>query len=407
MKKIIISEQQYKLITEKLGVPDNIYEISKTIYDGIIEFLAKYPKEIIDEKQIFFVRQNLNIGNANFDKIKIILFAKQHQKANKIEIYSWTMGGLSNIIKQNNKFAIKNKKQDPEMEIHMVSPSNQISFEEIKYGMTINKEENISHIAHELMHFYENQNKEYESVAGLAKYNANKGINTGIKEVQNMLFYIYYIDKIENITRPAELLALLKAKNTTKQNFLENLKNSEIYQKLIEMKNFKFENVIEGIKQEIKNQHNVEPDDYRVNMAIYSLYKIIKDRTAEDIFDIIASPWEKFLGTAADPDLRKFHDKNKFHKLQNQEAYKNYFYKLQTKINITANNMIKKIAKIYDLMPDENISEQASIHSFENWNLMHEINKTPIIELFQKKENDMLSIKNENKSKKYVKLSKK
>lgn len=80
MKKIIISEQQYKLITEKLGVPDNIYEISKTIYDGIIEFLAKYPKKIIDEKQIFFVRQNLNIGNANFDKIKIILFAKQHSK---------------------------------------------------------------------------------------------------------------------------------------------------------------------------------------------------------------------------------------------------------------------------------------------------------------------------------------
>lgn len=317
------------------------------------------------------------------------------------------MGGVSTIVKQNNNFAFKNKKQDPEMEIHMVSPSDRITFEEIKYGMNLNKEENISNIAHELMHFYENQNKEYESVAGLAKYNANKGINTGIKEVQNMLFYIYYSDKIENITRPAELLALLKAKNTTKQNFLENLKNSEMYQKLMQMKNFKFENVIEGIKQEIKNKHNAEPDQEDVNLAIQRLYKAIKDKTAEDIFYMIASPWEKIFGIATDPDFKKFHNKNKFHKLQNQEAYKNYFYKVQTKINITANNMIKKIAKIYDLMPDENISEQASIHSFENWNLMHEINKTPIIELFQKKENDMLSIKNENKSKKYVKLSKK
>lgn len=288
------------------------------------------------------------------------------------------------------------------MGIHMASPSDRITFEEIKYAMTINKEENISNIAHELMHFYESQNKEHESLADVAKYAANKGINTGIKEVQNMLFYIYYIDKIENITRPAELFTLLKVQNTTKQNFMQNLKNSEIYEKLTEMKNFKFQNVIEGIRQAIKNQISAEPSEESVNMAIYRLYKTIKDKTAEDIFDLISSSFEKFIGTLINDESKKFHNKNKFHELQNMDAYKNYFYKMQAKINQTANDMFKKISKIYDLMPDENITEQASIHSFEDWNLTHKINKTPIIDILPKinNENDTLSIKNENKSKK-------
>lgn len=380
--KIIISESQYRLLTERLGVPNNIIETANKFYNQIIKHLNDYIYVNITSSEDFSIHDEFKFDTYTFKRFNVSIEHKQTNKISELILYRETMGFDAQAVKtSNNKYVFSNDNVNEKttyLKIYFASPKDHVSLAEIKNVLIENKSKFIGDLSHELMHFYERYKSKFSSLTHAASYNGTQNIHSGIEPLDEMLFYIYYTDKLENITRSSELFAELNDKNITKEKFMSYLKNSSMYSLLKEMKNFSLDKTISLMKNYSKEMDNILNNgksydiDEKINRLFYVLYVQIVNNTTIMIDNYLTSnSFERMFGMF-DPDKKEFAQKINQSYINKSSNFMIYFRKKEKEIRKSADKVIRNIGRLYDLLPSET---EKNIRSLDEWKIDHIIRK--------------------------------
>lgn len=331
--KILLTENQYKIIIEKVGVPDNIYN---TATDICYSFLNQFSKlNDINEHTTFNITGNFKINNTNISNIWIKLEIIENDDINIVSLY--------NIPNENNSFIIGLILNAPE-------PFN---IQQIYKHLLNNKNTLITDFTHEIKHGYDKIIEPKVSVNNRAQYYTQTELinKTNIKAIKGFLFAQYYINKIEKSVRPSEMLADIKNKEIKQNEFAEYFNNTKIYKTLSKIKNTTFENFINDLLND------------KINMQKYLAKKRIQYTNLNDtqLLTTFLNEQYKDITTSIDEYISTLYNvspenNNKFYDLDKKQIHKYkdnpvlYFKNSIQQSSIKANMQIRKLAKLYSLI---------------------------------------------------------
>lgn len=400
------------MIMEKLGVGDNVVETAKEIFNKLIttisdKSLSRFTLNDNAEQPIsidgpFFIGKiSSDTSPKTFETIKIVI--EYFKTKNKTKI---SFAGAQVLVQSKQRRDTENKykayfiRTVPKIIFKIAGPNNSISLFELKEFLEGEQQSIVSTMAHELMHLFEKEilidKNRGKSIYDIINYHIYNEMYTDIPPFNELIFLLYYGDKIEQITRPTELLAYLTANNVTKKNFKEEVKKTRMFENLTRMKNLTFEHLMTSLKTEYADKINnltVEKNaqdyydnaniDEKILFLLTFLIKIMQKKAIEKFTDIL---FFELIWNGASEDLGKY--QRGFDKTG--EIVKNFWIKEIKKINRIGDKQLRKIFKLYDMMPDDpktndnlnddqnvnpNNTQSNSISSIQEWELNMEIRK--------------------------------
>jgi len=397
MKNILITENQLRLITEALGVPNSILEAAEILYD-IVERDIK-SIDSVEEEYEFEGELELELGDKHkvmIDSYTLKVKIKEiEDQEGVLDIISMGMAGGFGF---NRDVYMKETEPSTTLELTITfAVGEDWEPEGLIQKMEEDRVEHVASLAHEIKHKYDKQSKKFGLIGPDALYQATqRRSNFGIPVLDRVFFrYMYYIHGIENLVRPVEVASLMKSKNITKSQFREFLENSRVYRELIEIKNFTFEDFITQLKENedrldaLLNHIGEDPSDMTIDQKI--------DRVLEVAYiDLVNNRMEMFVRMTGHhmDDMIKFgaqlgvlpsHLDKHVEKLEKTDEIRQKFlsYVMKYEKNPTkffedeienfqyiANKMIKKISKVYALAKDD---KQPVEESILNWELYQKV----------------------------------
>ena len=386
MMKYIITEKQYNLISEALGVPDNILDAAEEFYNIFLDKL----KHINEKKNEYEFEGSVDIILGDKKKIKIDEYFLRIE-VNEFDEFNEPPQVSSMGMGQTFMF-------DRQIFMKRIEPSTKAEFSitfvanpnwevgELYNEFLTNKIDHISSIAHELKHKYDKQVKRVGLIGDEAEYIGivNMG-NFGIPFLDNKFkLYLYYTTAAENLVRATEVASNMKSKKIKKENFREFLENDRTFLMLVNLKNFTFEKLVDGISNsmnrvdEILRMIKIDPsemsEDEKIN-KILELYYINLVNTKLEVFaqyvdsqsdfihELLSNFGGSFSTTKPKIDDIKRQFQNHIIKYQNNP---NQFFKDEIKnFHKVADQMIRKLSKLYASIEDN----QATNESIINWEL--------------------------------------
>lgn len=361
-----------KVLLEAMGVPDNIVDLSRKIYDELIESLPEDGDAIDLNGMTLGLKDKFNIADYHFKGVKFIF---EIVEGDTLEIGGFSTKNQSKITK---KFRVKTFINHNILEIFiLIGVPKETTSKDLKQYIIDNKVEVMGSTAHELKHYYDHFKKPKSNLVDRAKYASLTSNNFAtIHPLNEFMHYLYFIHKIENLVRPSEFAAALDAGEVTKKGFLEFLQNHVIYKRLKEIQNFTYQGLRDKLEEFIprikyvfdKNNINYEglTDDEIIDRVLELFVVNLQSWEAESVEErLLLHPLEKLLGMRG--ERREFFDKY----LESIKIYgpnfKKFFEKEEKTFNFVATNMIKKIAKLYDMAKD------IKTESIINWELWQKI----------------------------------
>jgi hypothetical protein len=396
MRNIVITENQLKLITEALGVPDFILDAADMLYDVVendirsiddiqdeYNFKGKIDFELGDKKKIRIDSYELNV------KIE-----EMEGEEGVLDIISMGMGGRFGFDRDVN-LKINEPSTTLNLDITFAVGDNWKP-EELIAKMEEERDEHVSALAHEIKHKYDKQAKEYSRMGPDAVYQATqqKG-NFAIPAIDRVFYrFMYYIHAIENLVRPTEVAYSMKRKNITKSQFKDFLEDNRVYKELLRIKNYTFDNFIQDLKQQedrldgLLKHIGEDPSnmsiDEKINKVLELVYVDLVNNRMDLFMRMTQGPMDDFLTFGAQLGMIPPGHEEKMKQLQKTNEIRQKFLSRTMRyeknpikffedefeeFNYVANKMLKKISKLYAMAKDD---EQVS-ESIINWDLHQQI----------------------------------
>ena len=396
MRNIIITESQLRLITEALGVPENILDAADMLYDVVendirsiddiqdgYNFKGKIDFELGDKKKIRIDSYELNV------KIE-----EMEDEEGVLDIISMGMGGRFGFDRDVN-LKINEPSTTLNLDITFAVGDNWKP-EELIAKMEEERDEHVSALAHEIKHKYDKQAKEYSRMGPDAVYQATqqKG-NFAIPAIDRVFYrFMYYIHAIENLVRPTEVAYSMKRKNITKSQFKDFLEDNIVYKELLRIKNYTFDNFIQDLKQQedrldgLLEHIGEDPSnmsiDEKINKVLELVYIDLVNNRMDLFIQMTQGPMDDFLTFGAQLGMIPPGSEEKMKQLQKTNEIRRKFLSRTMRyeknpikffedefeeFNYVANKMLKKISKLYAMAKDD---EQVS-ESIINWDLHQQI----------------------------------
>ena len=394
--KIIISENQLRLLNEALGVPDFILDAADMLYD-VVENDIRSINDIQDEYN-FKGKINFELGDKK--KIRIdsyelnVKIEEMEDEEGVLDIISMGMGGRFGFDRD-----VYLKINEPSTTLNLditFAVGDNWKPEELIAKMEEERDENVSALAHEIKHKYDKQAKEYSRMGPDAVYQATqqKG-NFAIPAIDRVFYrFMYYIHAIENLVRPTAVAYSMKRKNITKSQFKDFLEDNIVYKELLRIKNYTFDNFIQDLKQQedrldaLLEHIGEDPSDMsideKINKVLELVYIDLVNNRMDLFMQMTQGPMDDFLTFGAQLGMIPPGSEEKMKQLQKTNEIRRKFLsrtmryeKNPTKFfedefeefNYIANKMLKKISKLYAMAKDD---EQVS-ESIINWDLHQQI----------------------------------
>lgn len=394
MTKIIITERQMDLIvknllSEAVGVPEGIIESAEELYEIILNLLK--GMDDYDTTQTF-TENNLDLTISDYKIHELLL----RVEINEIDDYDGPLvmmsAGVSSQFNFDKKILMKVHKLDNSIELSLNFASNEDNWDsdDVYNYFSKDKVEFISVIAHEIKHKFDKQKKETDLIGKDADYQAyaSSGLNFGIPVISEFMRYSYFIQHAENLVRPTEMATRMKLTGITKEKFREFFENDKVVQELKQIRDFSYEYLIEKLHEqmdridELLEHAEVPYEDMSEDKKIYVLMDLVYinlisskrdvfDRMTEDMNDTTAN-FMRMMGMGhmvKDSDsegLEKVRHKFISHLARYRNKEEQFFVDECERFNYESTKLMKKISKIYSLIPDE--KEQTN-ESILNWDL--------------------------------------
>jgi hypothetical protein len=221
-----------------------------------------------------------------------------------------------------------------------------------------NKEMIMSSLAHELKHAYDGYKKPTEKLKNRASYSAYSSVRTGIHEVDEFIYFLYFITTIENLVRPSEIYSLMQQGNITREDFLNFISSNRTYQTLKKINDFSVNGMISALKEKPEAMDNfisknstydVPVDiDKKIEIFFNVLYfelsknilmralRILKNNFFETLFGV-SEEKQKFLDAYETEILRFKNNPLKYFEFQ------------EKKFKFVSEKMMKRLSKLYSL----------------------------------------------------------
>lgn len=340
--KILINQNQYNLITEKVGVPNNIYN---TATDIVYQFLNQFSKiNDINNQQTFNISGNFKINDIVLNNVIINIHYKEN---NIITVESFYIEPQNHIIK-NNIIYYDN------IHLNIVLTAPQPFNHTDIYKHLINQEQALTiGFTHEIKHIYDNAVQPNKKILDTAMYSGTRELlnNTKVHTIKQFLYVLYYVNNIEGSVRASEMIADIKNKNIKQDQYQEYFNNTKIYKTLHIIKNMSFENFITNLLDE------------KINIQKYLAKKRIQYTNLNDaeLLTTFLNEQYKDITTSIDEYISALYNvspenNNKFYDLDKKQISKykdnpvEYFKNSIQQSSIKANMQIRKLAKLYSML---------------------------------------------------------
>lgn len=394
MVKIIITENQLKKITketlnEAVGVPENVIEYGEELYEIISNLL----------KTIQIKKGNYNFSEPIDFTILDMTFSLLNFKVKVVELEDYDYGveiasmGVSNEFQFNDQILmqINQKSHEIDLVINFVVPENWKP-KDLYNSFTSNPNYSKSLLTHELKHKIDRQKKKATLLGDTADYQSysSQQLNFGIPVINEFMRYSYFIQASENLVRPSEVAARMVKKGVTKDEFYNFIINDDVYKELKKINNFSFEYLISRLKDEMEDideliEHTeVDPTKMSEKEKINYVFELVYVNLANlkiDIFDkYLYNAKEKldnmfnsiFPGMAPKSNVDKEKIRKKFvnYIIKYKDREIEFFKNECERFNYESRKLMKKISKIYALIPDE---KKETNESITNWDLNQKV----------------------------------
>ena len=417
-----LRKQIRKILREAVGVPEGIHETSETIVKDMVKYFYDFDDPSGDEEeyvQELTFNPPLNITDLSIDKV--YLYIRLHKQSFDME-EPQLMGMSVPAGFGNEKLDISKPKPSIKLSIDKDNLTLIFDFaldetQDIDdiyewFNNTSNVKKITSTISHELMHLYDMEKREQRPLSSLADYAstqefAQSRIGGICRPILKMFFYLYYISDIENLVRPTELYSHMKANNITKEKFLEEFRKTDIYNNLMDAKNFTIEKLENELLEDFDCVNSVLKENNFPFMQLSPEEKlvhylnvipgIVTDTSAKVFFGMLEktqsvgddpkSAFAKMLGLYQEDEKTQENKKARFNEYMKKITAKTedpniFFDYTQKLLNFKGEQMIKKISKIYSLLPSENenklqkkITQKGMKESYINKEFYEEKNK--------------------------------
>jgi hypothetical protein len=345
-------------LVERLGVPEGILDIAEEIYPKILLSIGDNDTVKMLENSSMYVNGDFNINDFNFNRI---LFNYNIVEDDDLEIIGMSQ---STNYKLTDKYKLKTVPTDGMVELKIIiSGPKSIKGLNIKELFEENKKTVISSLSHELKHAYDDYKDSLGDVQLRSNYDVYTKERFGIKPMDSFLTRLYFTSSIESLVRPTEVASLLKMGNITKKGFYDFIKNDRTYKLLTELSKFNIEDwrneIKEYIPEIIKFFESLEvegvgvlDEEEIVDEFLRVCYVIIKNWKAKQTYNIFVSrDIEHLIGFMPEKEQMFRKHLNKINRFGND--YKKYYeYEAKT-IRHVADNLRKKIAKLFDMAKDK------------------------------------------------------
>jgi len=355
-----------QFLNEAVGVPLGIERAARKIWEDIILFLENNPEYTENEEKIELK------GNYGFSDYKItgVGFKIIHATGNTTEYQVLSMGFGSPGRVRDGRLRYE-KTEDIFIKIDIGRPKNtQIDPSKVISLLKRKEQKRISAIAHELKHGYDNlKYTDGEEISNFARYRTLSEMRFGNRVVDTFVYNSYFTTSIENLVRPSELYTLATESGVTKKDFRNFLEGTEVYRRLKKIELQTYEDFREGLKknmefvldviQNFKDEQIPQDDQDRIDLFLKGFYITLCNYGVKKFEELLSdgNPLRAIMkffgasdGSSGDDEKLLGEFIKKLTKYEGREAE---YFKYQIGENAyQARQVIKKLGKIYSILPD-------------------------------------------------------
>lgn len=383
--KYIITEKQYNLISEALGVPDNILDAAEEFYNIFLEdfksigstedeyeFGGDVDVTLGDKKKIHIDEYILKIHVNTFEEFD------EHPQISSMGM------GQSFLFDRDILMKRTEPSKTADFSITFVANPNW-EYNELYDEFAKNKEEHVASLAHELKHKYDKQSKQIDLIGHDAEYiGVQRAPRFDIDVIDSeFLHYLYYTNVAENLVRTSEVASQLRSKNVSQSEFIDFLRQNPTFQMLSKIKNFTFEKLVEGIRENMiqvdKIMENIgqDPDEMteeeKINQILNLVYINVGSARMDAFTQFLRGPmgglfelFNLFGGSVPKDEENVEEIRKKFYNYLTRYKKRplDFFKDEINKFHVVADKTIKKLSKLYAMT-----SKGTTNESIINWEL--------------------------------------
>ena len=237
--KIIITENQLRLIKEAAGVPENILNEARVLYNIVKDKLKEIDSTDKEEYLFENIKIDLTVSDVNFKNLNLIVKVDELENYDGVEPVIAAMG-VGNEFDFDEGIMMQLNKGTSTIDLHIqfIVPEGWEA-SDLYMVFIEQKIHNTSIMAHELMHRFRRSKKSKGLAGNTADYQtyASGRLNFGIPVINEFMRYSYFIQNEENVVRPTEIASRMIQNGITKEKFYEFLMEDEVIKELKRIQN--------------------------------------------------------------------------------------------------------------------------------------------------------------------------
>jgi hypothetical protein len=352
-------------IVEAVGVPPNIENVSKRVFNFFEQKLQEEGDSIVDPntKYDYELNGRFKIGDFNFRSIKFnLIFVTTDEVDEPLPL---GMGIHMMAQPQFPEFVLINQKsKDLEFSVRIAIPeSKDTSFLQVLDMIQIEDLEIQSSFSHELMHAYEGFKKPFETIKSRARYSGAHQTRFDIPPLRKFLYYLYFASATENVVRAAEVNSIMKKAGVSKDMFYDFLLSNKTYKMYQEINNFSLDNLkkdllnyiddIDDILNRFDNVDLYKTDEEKVNRILELLYINLVNNIVSGYKELITTDFFEMFSGLLHPDKEEAYQKFGQEMQRFKKNPMDFFKFEEKKLKSISSEMLKKLSKLYSLIGDK------------------------------------------------------
>jgi hypothetical protein len=353
-----------KILREEVGVPRGIVDSAQRLYNDIISRLKR--KTITGNSNFILTFKNVNGKYSfsdfqDFESIKVEFEFKEYSETDMhkgILILGMGHNGQSRL---DDGFELINLDTDNiNLSIDLAIPEtiNEIDNKIIIKTLEDNKQMIVSSLSHELKHAYDGFKKPSEGLKQRSQYNVYSGTRFGIEEIDEFVYFLYFITVIENLVRPSEIYSLMQQGEISQKDFLNFISSNRTYSTLKKINEFSIDKLIESLKQKpeqvdnlLSNVEDYEmPDsiDEKINDLLKVIYLELQKKTLQRAHSMLTNNFFEAMFGLSDEKMKFLNSfESEILKFKNNPL--RYFEFQEKKFKFVSEKMMKRLSKLYSL----------------------------------------------------------
>lgn len=353
-----------KILREEVGVPRGIVDSAQRLYNDIISRLKR--KTITGNSNFILTFKNVNGKYSfsdfqDFESIKVEFEFKEYSETDMHKGILILGMGHNSQSRLDDGFELINLDTDNiNLSIDLAIPEtiNEIDNKIIIKTLEDNKQMIVSSLSHELKHAYDGFKKPSEGLKQRSQYNVYSGTRFGIEEIDEFVYFLYFITVIENLVRPSEIYSLMQQGEISQKDFLNFISSNRTYSTLKKINEFSVDKLIESLKQKpeqvdnlLSNVEDYEmPDsiDEKINDLLKVIYLELQKKTLQRAHSMLTNNFFEALFGLSDEKMKFLNSfESEILKFKNNPL--KYFEFQEKKFKFVSEKMMKRLSKLYSL----------------------------------------------------------